>query len=224
MAAPGHYRAIINLKTFWIIRWLDEPMPGLGWELDEQNPLPWIHGDDLPTAAALTAERATSPKTTGMLRFRGHDGQAARAQVDNTPVDDLTPLAGLAGLRDLSLAGTRVTDLSALYDLPELAELDLENTESTPIGLPHCAIPGRGSGCSADPKRWLRRAARRHAGPPPGHHSGTPLRALHIGDAPRGPAASNSAKSAGVSAPSVRLWISTRTATCDAMPLLGPSA
>ena len=28
----------------------------------------------LPTADALTAELATSPRTTGTLRFRGHDG------------------------------------------------------------------------------------------------------------------------------------------------------
>jgi len=71
MAEPGQYRAIVNLKTFRIIRWLDDPMPGLGWEMNEQNPLPWIHDDDLPTAQALAAGLATVPKTTGTLRFRG---------------------------------------------------------------------------------------------------------------------------------------------------------
>src|SRR5664279_4278840 len=60
MAEPGLYRAIINLKTLRIIRWLDDPMPGLGWEMDEHNPLPWIHDDDLPAAHALTAGLALS--------------------------------------------------------------------------------------------------------------------------------------------------------------------
>jgi len=63
-----------NLKTLRIIRWLDDPMPGLGWEMDEHNPLPWIHDDDLPAAHALTAGLATASKTAGTLRFRGHDG------------------------------------------------------------------------------------------------------------------------------------------------------
>jgi hypothetical protein len=74
MAEPGHYRAIFNLKTLRIIRWLDEPMPELGWELDEHNQLPWIHDDDVGDAHALVAKLATSPKVLGTLRFRGQDG------------------------------------------------------------------------------------------------------------------------------------------------------
>jgi PAS domain-containing protein len=74
MAEPGHYRAIVNLKNLRIIRWLDDPMPGLGWELDEHNPLPWIHDDDRTAGEALTAGLATAPKTTATLRFRGADG------------------------------------------------------------------------------------------------------------------------------------------------------
>jgi hypothetical protein len=50
-------------------------MPGLGWEMNEQNPLPWIHDEDLPTARALAAGLATAPKMTGTLRFRGEDGR-----------------------------------------------------------------------------------------------------------------------------------------------------
>lgn len=74
MAEPGQYRAIMNLKNFRIIRWLDEPMPSLGWELDEQNPLPWIHDDDLLAAHELADGLASASKMTGTLRFRGHDG------------------------------------------------------------------------------------------------------------------------------------------------------
>ncbi len=75
MAEPGHYRAIINLKTFRILRWLDDPMPGLGWELDEHNPLPWIHDEDWPVANELAEGLVAASKTTGQLRFRGHDGR-----------------------------------------------------------------------------------------------------------------------------------------------------
>ncbi len=75
MAEPGQYRAIVNLKTFRIIRWLDDPMPGLGWELNERNPLPWIHDDDLPAADALADGLATVPKISGTLRLRGDDGR-----------------------------------------------------------------------------------------------------------------------------------------------------
>ena len=101
MAEPGHYRAIINLKTFWIIRWLDEPLPGLGWELDEQNPLPWIHDDDLPAAYTLTAELATSPRTAGTLRFRGHDGHWHPLSVTlNLVLLDQYTTAGLLTISD----------------------------------------------------------------------------------------------------------------------------
>ena len=74
MAEPGQYRAIINLKTFWIIRWLDEPMPGLGWEWTKQNPLPGSTKTTLPTAQALDGRAGHRPHDSGTLRFRGHDG------------------------------------------------------------------------------------------------------------------------------------------------------
>lgn len=103
MAEAGHYRAIINLKNFRIIRWLDEPMPSLGWELDEQNPLPWIHDDDIPAAHELSAGLATTPKTTGTLRFRGHDGHWHPLGVTlNLVLLDQHTTAGLLTLTDLT--------------------------------------------------------------------------------------------------------------------------
>lgn len=74
IAEPGQYRAIVNLKNFRIMQWLDEPMPGLGWQKDAANPLPWIHDGDLPAALAITKGLATSSKTTGNLRLRSDDG------------------------------------------------------------------------------------------------------------------------------------------------------
>src|SRR5690349_7174852 len=44
MAEPGAYRALVNLKTFRIHRWIDSPMPGLAWRHDPaQTPQEWIH-------------------------------------------------------------------------------------------------------------------------------------------------------------------------------------
>lgn len=73
MAEPGQHRAIVNLKTFRILRWLDEPMQDLGWEMDERNPLPWIHDDDLPLARSLASTLGKATKATATLRFRGRD-------------------------------------------------------------------------------------------------------------------------------------------------------
>ena len=101
MAEPGHYRAIINLKTFRIIRWLDEPMPGLGWELDEQNPLPWIHEEDVPAAHQLSEGLASASRTTGSLRFRGHDGHWHSLAVTlNLVLLDQHTTAGMLTLAD----------------------------------------------------------------------------------------------------------------------------
>lgn len=49
-------------------------------------------------------------------------------RLDNAPVDDVGPVAALTRLRELSLAGTRVTDLAALHRLDELTGLDLDDT------------------------------------------------------------------------------------------------
>jgi Leucine-rich repeat (LRR) protein len=51
-----------------------------------------------------------------------------RPHLDRTPVVDLSPLAGLPGLRTLELSDTRVTDLSPLAGLTGLRRLWLDHT------------------------------------------------------------------------------------------------
>lgn len=73
LAEPGTHRTIINLRTLRILRWLDEPMPGLVWTLDDNDAPHWIHPDDLAKAQAMT-EGLARGKTSADLRFRADDG------------------------------------------------------------------------------------------------------------------------------------------------------
>src|ERR1019366_6823207 len=41
-AVPGKHRAIINLRRLNLMRWVDDPMPGVAWQLDAEQP-PAIH-------------------------------------------------------------------------------------------------------------------------------------------------------------------------------------
>lgn len=53
--------------------------------------------------------------------------------LSGTDVSDIQPLAGLRGLRDLSLNSTPVRDIRALSGLHELSRLDLENTQVSSV-------------------------------------------------------------------------------------------
>ena len=56
IAEPGAYRALINLKTFRILRWIDPAMPGLAWRHTphESEHHAWIHEDDMAIAQRLS--------------------------------------------------------------------------------------------------------------------------------------------------------------------------
>ncbi len=83
-------------------------MPGLGWEMNERNPLPWIHEDDLATAQALAAGLATAPHTSGTLRFRGDDGHWQPISVTaNLVLLDQHTTAGLLTMSKQADGGTQ---------------------------------------------------------------------------------------------------------------------
>jgi triple sensor domain protein len=56
---PGKHRAIMNLRRLTLIRWVDDPMPGVAWQLDAAHP-PAIHPGDLPVARQMSARLATA--------------------------------------------------------------------------------------------------------------------------------------------------------------------
>ena len=72
-AVPGKHRAIINLRRLNLMRWVDDPMPGVAWQLDAEHP-PAIHPDDLPAAKQMSAGLAAGTSVEGVLRVRSVTG------------------------------------------------------------------------------------------------------------------------------------------------------
>lgn len=70
---PGRHRAIINLRRLTLMRWVDDPMPGVAWQLDAEHP-PAIHPDDLPLARQMSDQLASHLHVEGVLRVRADTG------------------------------------------------------------------------------------------------------------------------------------------------------
>lgn len=72
---PGMYRAIVDLKSFTLLRWVesDPPMPGIAWEIDAPYP-PAIHPADRRRARDMSRRLATADRVKGVLRLRGTQG------------------------------------------------------------------------------------------------------------------------------------------------------
>lgn len=78
VAEPGTYRALVNLRTLRLLKWIGEPMPELSWEFDPTGE-PQLHPDDLDTAKEMARGLRTSSsgavlKTEADLRLRSRDG------------------------------------------------------------------------------------------------------------------------------------------------------
>ncbi|MBM4516638.1 hypothetical protein GS432_10265 [Rhodococcus hoagii] len=72
-ARPGHYHAYVDLKRLALIKWRNQPMPGIAWGNAVGEPKPAIHPDDLPLARAMAKDLAHR-KVEGVIRCRGLDG------------------------------------------------------------------------------------------------------------------------------------------------------
>jgi hypothetical protein len=79
--APGTHRAIVNLRTLALLRWVDEPMPGVAWENDAPHG-PAIHPDDLPIARQMSDELGAQARTSDKLRVRAVTGDWLEVQVE----------------------------------------------------------------------------------------------------------------------------------------------
>ncbi|MFD0201433.1 MULTISPECIES: GAF domain-containing protein [Saccharothrix] len=76
-ATPGRWRAIVDLRTMRLLRWLDDPLPGIAWKLDTPH-RPGIHRQDLVTAVGMSNALAASGRARGSLRLRAEDGEWIR--------------------------------------------------------------------------------------------------------------------------------------------------
>ncbi|MFE3195173.1 GAF domain-containing protein [Nocardia sp. NPDC059240] len=72
-AAAGDFRAIVDLRTLRLLRWMGPAMPGVAWQSLSGEPEPQIHPDDMGTAKAMSRDLAHS-HTSGQLRVRALDG------------------------------------------------------------------------------------------------------------------------------------------------------
>lgn len=99
---PGRHRAIVNLHTLTLLRWIDDPMPGIAWENNTEHP-PAIHPDDLDIAVRLSEQLATQERASGRLRLRSTTGSWTTVQVDaNLMLLDQHTTAGLVTVSALS--------------------------------------------------------------------------------------------------------------------------
>lgn len=78
---PGKHRAIVNLRTLTLLRWVDDPMPGIAWENHAEHP-PGIHPDDLAVAKQMSTQLATAGRVGRALRLRGTSGEWVTVQVE----------------------------------------------------------------------------------------------------------------------------------------------
>ncbi|WP_067470042.1 GAF domain-containing protein [Nocardia amamiensis] len=101
-AEPGEYRAIVNLRSLRLIRWIGAPMPGIAWEDLPGQPPPQIHPDDLEAARTMSRDLARH-RTEGTVRIRRLDGgwQPVRVRAALMALDQHTT-AGLATVSAVS--------------------------------------------------------------------------------------------------------------------------
>ncbi|WP_405494149.1 GAF domain-containing protein [Nocardia sp. NBC_00511] len=73
-AADGEFRAIVDLRTLRLMRWMGPAMPEIAWQSLSGEPDPAIHPDDLSIAKTMSRELAHT-RTNGTLRLRTLDGE-----------------------------------------------------------------------------------------------------------------------------------------------------
>jgi triple sensor domain protein len=95
---PGVHRALFDLGSFTLLKWLDEPCPFYDWRRIVTDAPP-IHPRDEAKVAAMAAEFAGGA-TSGVLRMPGHDGGWVPVHVSANLVEvEQKTFAGLVSLR-----------------------------------------------------------------------------------------------------------------------------
>ncbi|MEV6236746.1 GAF domain-containing protein [Lentzea sp. NPDC051838] len=79
-ATAGRWRAIVDLRTMRLLKWLDSPMPGVAWTLGAPH-RPAVHREDLRSAVGLSKELESSGRAGGVLRLRADDGSWMKVAV-----------------------------------------------------------------------------------------------------------------------------------------------
>ncbi len=99
LAQPGVHRALIDLKTWTLLKWLDDPCPFYDWRAKEEERLPLVHPDDEQAAASMTTD-FESGSAAGVMRLRAHGGGWTPIHVTLHRVElEENTFAGLLSLR-----------------------------------------------------------------------------------------------------------------------------
>jgi hypothetical protein len=98
LALPGVHRALVDMTTWKLLKWLDDPCPFFDWHAREDGE-PMVHPDDAPEISQMTIEFGSGP-TSRVLRLRALDGGWTPIHVTahRVEIDDDT-FAGLLLLR-----------------------------------------------------------------------------------------------------------------------------
>jgi hypothetical protein len=96
LAQPGTYRALVNLESWALLKWLDEPCPLYDWRSTRAA---MAHPDNESVIAAMKVDFAKGP-ARGVLHVKGNGGGwvAIHVTVNRFKLDDST-IAGLASFR-----------------------------------------------------------------------------------------------------------------------------
>lgn len=70
---PGEHRALVDLRTWKLLTWVDDPCPFYDWQYDEGGES-FSHPDDTAALAAMAADFESGVPAEQVLRLRGVDG------------------------------------------------------------------------------------------------------------------------------------------------------
>ena len=108
LAQPGVHRVIVDLNTWTLLKWIDDPCPYFNWRGRVQ-----MHPEDLERLSARMTEELHSGTTSAVLRLPGNDGGYVPLHVTVSKVElEDGVSAGLVTLRqptDSELAGAHLT-------------------------------------------------------------------------------------------------------------------
>lgn len=99
LAQAGVHRALVDIKTWTLLKWLDEPCSFYDWRAGAETDKPRVHPDDEREMRSMTKEFKKGP-TSRLLRLPGNDTEWVPVHVTVSRVE-LEPdtFAGLLSLR-----------------------------------------------------------------------------------------------------------------------------
>lgn len=94
---PGVHRALVDLRTWRLLKWLDAPAPFYDWHFNEGGES-FTHPADADVMASMTADFEVGPDASRVLRLRAHGGGwiPVHVTVHLIAVGDGAPVAQLS--------------------------------------------------------------------------------------------------------------------------------